>query len=389
MEGNIEKLIVVHVGDVLKCPPALNVLRLSVAAGLETSLVTTPDHEMGEYALSIPDKVKTIVIGASYRAAGSMLSKALGLKKTKRMLLDAIDDEYDDKGSIVWIVSDLTIKHLGDSVKRYRYVLHIMELTEELYYSKKIKTLKLDASDLGNKALAVVVPNESRAYITQAWWKLETLPLVLPNKPVGSIEMPRNADIANEECRGLVASLSEKKIILYQGITHKERPLLPFFEAVRILGDPYVFATMGASDPLPWINDEQYVHFPFVQPPEHLEITSHAYIGVLSYFPVEAQYSILNAVFCAPNKSFEYSRFGVPMISNDNFELNLIFEKYDCGISVKAFKPNEIAAAIKRVDESYSTYSAGAMNYFRSVNMNETFTDVLDAISIKLAAGVF
>lgn len=381
----IEKIILVHIGDVIKCPPALNVLRLSVSAGLRTSLVTTCDHGVYEYARSVPNEVKITAIDAPYEAAGSIISKALGLRKTKRILLNAIDGEYDNGKTIVWVVSDLTLKHLGNSIKSYRYVLHMMELSEELYYSKKIKNLKLNPNDLGNNALAVVVPNQSRAYITQAWWKLKALPLVLPNKPVDYIQMSRNAEVKNNECSRLVKLLSEKKIILYQGIVHKERPLLPFFEAVKSLGDPYVFAAMGANDPLPHINDKQYVHFPYVQAPEHLEITSHAYIGVLSYFPVEAQYSILNAVFCAPNKTFEYSRFGVPMISNDNFELNAMFEKHRCGVSVKHFNSNEIASAIKMLDSNYSTYSEGAVQYFSSVNMDEQFTHILETINGRFA----
>lgn len=380
--SKINKIIIVHVGDVLRCPPALNVIKLADNLGLHVSLVTTKDHESSEYLKSMPDGVRLEVVDAPYSAKKSLVAKAAGIGKTKRMLLQAIDREYSEDNSIVWVVSDVSLKHLGNSLLSYRYVLHLMELSEELYYSKRVKSFKLDAEKLSNCASAVVVPNESRAYITQAWWGIDRLPAVLPNKPVDASKISKNAFVSDPKCKEILETVGERKIILYQGIAHKERPLLPFFQAVKSLGESYVFATMGEVDPLPQIEDSQYIHFPFVQPPGHLEITSHARIGVLSYFPVKAQYSILNAVFCAPNKSFEYSRFGIPMLSNSNFELNQMFERYSCGISVKSFDPDAIAAAISAIDGDYGHYSAGAAAYYSSVDMEKEFNSILDNIEL-------
>lgn len=383
----VNRIIVVHVGDILKCPPALNVVRLAHRRKLETAIVTTSDYERDSYRASLPPECVVELIDGPYGSNRNLIAKAIRLELIKKQLIAAIDRLYSRDDAIVWIVSDVTLKHLGSSVAKYRYVLHFMELTEALYYSKRVKAIKLNAKELSDDALAVVVPNKSRACITQAWWGLEREPLVLPNKPVDDLSIEKGAGIDDPAASEIVDSLKGKKIILYQGIAHKERPLKPFYDAVKLLGDAYAFVTLGAVDPLSSIKDKQYSHIPFVQPPEHLRITSHAYIGVLSYFPVRAQYSILNAVFCAPNKSFEYARFGIPMIANSNCELDSIFRHYGCGECVIEFAGSEIATLIKAIDDDYARYSSGSLSYYSSVDMDKCFDEVLQMVSFTLMRG--
>ena len=43
-----------------------------------------------------------------------------------------------------------------------------------------------------------------------------------------------------------------------------------------------------------------------------MEITSYARIGINFYRP-----NCLNKAFCAPNKIYEFSGFGIPIIGND------------------------------------------------------------------------
>ena len=43
------------------------------------------------------------------------------------------------------------------------------------------------------------------------------------------------------------------------------------------------------------------IYIPQIPSPQHLFVTSIAYIGILVYDPIS-----LNQIFCAPNKIFEY-----------------------------------------------------------------------------------
>lgn len=43
-----------------------------------------------------------------------------------------------------------------------------------------------------------------------------------------------------------------------------------------------------------------------------------ASIGVMSYSPHQKTHAgVVNALYCAPNKIFEYGKYGKPMIAND------------------------------------------------------------------------
>ena len=53
-------------------------------------------------------------------------------------------------------------------------------------------------------------------------------------------------------------------------------------------------------------------HIPFTPAPDYLYFTSRAYIGIVNYAD-----NCLNNIYCAPNKIYEYSAFGVPMLAND------------------------------------------------------------------------
>lgn len=66
---------------------------------------------------------------------------------------------------------------------------------------------------------------------------------------------------------------------------------------------------------------------PYITAPYHLEVTSHAFIGILIYAPVYGTFtSPLNSIYCAPNKLYEFSHFGIPMIGNNIPGLNTLLK---------------------------------------------------------------
>ena len=58
----------------------------------------------------------------------------------------------------------------------------------------------------------------------------------------------------------------------------------------------------------------------FFNPPKHLYFLRYAHIALVPYKPgaIEgAGFSILNALYCAPNKIFEYAGNNLPMVGTD------------------------------------------------------------------------
>lgn len=385
MTKRLSNIIVVHIGDLLAFPPTLNVANLLCDEGYRVRVITTSDHSDADYKKALPAGVALSFLESAYSVSATIPQKIASMLSIRKELWKLIDDCYVASNSLIWVSSEVAMKHLGHRIVRCNYVFHVMELAERIRYRLGHDFPAMDTERIGNNALAIVVPERTRAHITKAWWNLRDMPLVLPNKPVESGSSSRGQLVSDAEARRALELMSGKKIILYQGITHRERPLRPYLDAVEMLGCDFAFATMGSEDPLKGVVSDRYVHIPYVEAPKHLEITSNAYIGVLSYFPFKGHVSILNPLFCAPNKTFEYAKFGIPMLGNDNPNLDYIFEKWGCGSALSSFEGEVIAKAIETIDSHYPSMSAAARNYYDSVDMPALIRDIMDAVELRLA----
>ena len=116
-------------------------------------------------------------------------------------------------------------------------------------------------------------------------------------------------------------------------------------------------------------------------PPGHLQITSHAYIGVLSYVPTkETGYSVLNTLYCAPNKVYEFAQFGIPMIGNDNPGLNYLFKTEGIGEMFETWTEDAICEAIKKIEGEYAAYSNNTIDFFNKENVKDYVVRVLNLL---------
>lgn len=299
--------------------------------------------------------------------------------RIKKRTWNVINQWKSNNDDIVWVIGDVSLKHLGRKILGTKYILHMLELCETIPYYHSLPIFKMDATKYSNSAYKMVVSEYNRAHITKAWWNVDRLPAVLPNKPYNDHSYSKNEKITkSDEAKNVIDKLKGKKIILYQGLITKERPLDEYIKAVSDLGDDYAFVIMSnGEDTYKHLGSNNYYFIPFVAPPYHLQITSHAHIGVLSYVPTPNQSSILNAVYCAPNKLFEYASFGIPMISNDVPALKYEFDTKKCGIAVKNLTKKEIYESILKIEERYEEFSKNSKKLYKSVDIKEKIAEIL------------
>ena len=221
----------------------------------------------------------------------------------------------------------------------------------------------------------------NRAHIAKAWFGLEKLPYIMPNKPYMERLKPR-MDITDSYCKGVINQIADKTIIIYQGIIDKERPLAPFIEAVEQLGNEYALVIMSSDvEKLKAIAGKNTYLLPFVNPPHHLEITSWASIGILTYVPVRGETtSPLNAVYCAPNKIFEYAMFGIPMIGNDIPGLKSALVDNKIGKICDTGNREEIIKTITDINNEYESMSKHSYSFYENI---DNLKEVLDIIHSK------
>ncbi|RFU60991.1 hypothetical protein [Bacillus sp. V59.32b] len=373
------KILLVHIGPIFKYPPALTVLQYLNDLGIETILCTTDiDSQTAELCAKRGVKVKNIV--ANYERTISPFLKLFRLIKIKKALWKEIDNIYDSETSI-WVFSDLALKHLGKRLLKKRFILHMFELNEKTLYYRKLPLLALNTALYAKKAVCVIQAEYNRAHISKAWWDLEKLPYILPNKPYSNNEIKKYSHISNQKASIIINKLKGKKIILYQGILSPERPLDVFIKAVNKLGEDYAFVVMsGGENIYKDIGSENFYFIPYIANPYHLEVTSHAYIGVLTYVPTNNEFSMLNALYCAPNKLYEYSKFGIPMIGNDVPGLSYAFNTSGCGVCFETFEESNVISAIKAVEKNYDFMAAKSKEFYNKVDIKGTIKEIVDSI---------
>ena len=379
------KVIVVLIADLLKTPPALSVIKALDDLKHEV-IVCTVGNSIKDYQESLKNvnHVKFELICDNYEDNISLFQKLSRMRSIRKNLWKKIDRYYDNN-TLIWVLSDVSVKHLGKELLSRNYLIHFLELIEDMYYISGNPILKLDRKAYVGKAKTIIECEYNRAHITKAWWDLPKLPDVLPNKPYISINISKDAEITSSvEIKNIIKKIEGKKIVLYQGNISKERPLDGYIKAISELGNDWAFVMMlNGENPYQNIKSTNVYYIPFVAPPFHLEVTSHAYIGVLSYVPVKNSHSILNTLYCAPNKIWEYSKFGIPMISNDLPALKYLFDTKHIGYCSDRMTINSIKTTLLKIDSNYNELSANAKTFYNSYDYKRKVSEIIKKSSSK------
>lgn len=279
----------------------------------------------------------------------------------------------------LWTTSMNAIRTVGYNALKYRNVLQLMELSKYGYSFHYL--IKFNLGKIANRSWKTVVPEINRAYIQKVWWDLKRTPYVLPNKPYdikpGEITTELEAGISKMK-------LESRKIILYLGGIYPDRNFEDYAKAIKKMKG-YVLYIVGkafsqsADDMLRELITKYSVEYlGAFDPPRHLALVKYSYIGLLPYKPVSSGgLSELNALYCAPNKIFEYAGNGVPMVGSDVIGLRLPFEQWDIGCCCDDNSENSISNAILKVDINHDKMSQNCFDFYNSVDLNKIVLDIL------------
>ncbi len=94
-------------------------------------------------------------------------------------------------------------------------------------------------------------------------------------------------------------------------------------------------------------NPRRFREVPYAAYPGHFAHTVKCHVGLMLYDPDVN----LNYRFCAPNKLYEYTMLGLPIIASGQDHLRRIIEGNGFGICVDPKKPHTIARAVARLTD--------------------------------------
>lgn len=270
---------------------------------------------------------------------------------------------HETHSDLLWVVHEETAFEFKKCLQGKRYVLSLYELNDHRRdFLEQIKPVIKGAQE-------VLVPEYNRACILRVWSQLDKTPTVIPNKPLNH-PLKRNIPNSYQE------QLKGKKIILYQGYINRSRNLDKVCEAVKDMPG-YCIVLMGKGDDN-YIHElkqkyPQILHISFIAPPEHLYVTSWAHIAIVKY-----DFIVLNAIFCAPNKTWEYTGFGIPVLCHHIPGLEYTIGRYSAGVCCDMDEKEEIKKAILQIEANYEQFSKNAISFYNSCNIKQEILTIVE-----------
>lgn len=347
-------------------PPVLSTLLSLSDLGHDVSIVCVDINEYWRKELAkrdieyyiIPDKKKRNKIG-----------KIFEYLNFKKKTLSHLSEKVDDNNTLLWVIGGNTIFCMGESLKKYKYILQIQELHENDASYKRVFAKVI------NDACAVFVNEYNRAVLYQCWYNMRIRPYVIPNKPY-FIDTNSSFDISSHVDANSLGRIKNSKVILFQGQIVSYRDLSPYIRAAKELGGYQIVLLgneYGMVDKYKLI-DDSLIYIKRIPAPQYLGITVLSHICLITYDPHS-----LNNAYCAPNKIFEYGAFGKPMIGNDIPGLKVV-EKHHAGLLVDEDNIDSIKDALIAIERDYRFYSEGAKLLYDSVDNNTTIASVLSSL---------
>lgn len=274
--------------------------------------------------------------------------------------LSLIDSTPHD---LLWIIHEETLHEFYPALTGKKYIVCFYELNDHR------RNFLDDMQFALQNAKEVMVPEYNRACILRVWEKLKKTPTVVPNKPLFH---PLERNIPNPYSD----QLEGKKIILYQGYIQRSRNIDTVCEAVKDMPD-YTVVMMGKGDQT-YIDElkskyPHIIHISFVTPPNHLYITSYARIAIVKY-----DFVVLNAIFCAPNKTWEYTGFGIPVLCHNIPGLEYTIGRYQAGVCCDMDDKEEVKKAIQQIEANYDQYSKNAILFYNSCDIKQEILAIVE-----------
>ncbi|MBR8704743.1 hypothetical protein [Bacteroides pyogenes] len=280
----------------------------------------------------------------------------------------------NNNDTLLWFGNAETLLPMKWALLHYKYAVTFLELLD----NKKFRMFLL--KDMAKKAEFVVSCEETRSYIMKAWWKLTSLPYTMPNKPYDDPNVLK--ELTDEKAISLLHQIGNKKIIIYQGIVKELGILTQFAKAVNEVPDDFILLIMG-PDPenlVPKLKEitSKVLYSEYIASPNHLQVTGRARIGIVYYNGD----SNLNRAYCAPNKIYEYSAFGIPMIANNIPGLKNTVGLCGAAKCIDLISQN-IVNSIEYIDRNYDELSRKSRLFYESTNIKEIMRQIIDNNHIK------
>lgn len=372
----MQTITVVEVNNITTLPPTQNLVRVLLSMGYKVNLIGNNLSCLADDILN-NNNFKRFDI-PTYGG------KTMAGRFIRKMRIRSIAIQYIrncmKESDYLWTTSMETVVIVGKEILKYKNIMQLMELVKSARTLHNLIKIPLDG--YAKKSWKNVAVEINRAYIQKIWWDLDKLPAVLPNKPFsldyGDVQSDGSAAIN-------IMKNENRRIILYLGGIWSDRNFEIYAKAIGRMNEYalYIVGKTFSNEGKIMIDrlQKEYgvVYLGGFNPPKHLAFVQYADIGLLPYKPIkQGVNSELNALYCAPNKIWEYAGFGVPMVGSDVLGLKLPFEQWNIGRCCDLNDENSIIKAIEEVDRNHDEMSKNCYKFYDSVDLEKIVSEILE-----------
>lgn len=370
--------------DIVKYPPVISIIYSLLFLDVKPCLIGNISSP--ELKNDFKSKGVEYYNAIEYNVKDSNIKKLYNQLSFKKNITSILREKFEG-GDLVWIFNLETIILLEKIVEKYPSIIHFFEFSPP-HFNWKYKILNpfFSLKSVLHNAYNVVHCEYNRSQITKGLYDMDYLPVILPNKPFYDENLVKHPPLEiKKKIEQYRALFNERKVILYQGgFNEHERPLDAFCQAIENLPEDFLLVMMGSDSPykkklISKYRSERILFPDYIPAPFHLLLTQMSYIAILTYYPCSSTFAdVINPIYCAPNKLFEYTKFGKPMIGNNIPGLYYDFRYYHSGLCVDdPLEPSAIVRAIEKIDEDYSSYAKGALELYNSVDINKKVSKII------------
>lgn len=366
------RVIIVLKGRLDSYPPTLSVIFTCHKLGYEVILLC---NEIGNILNAYLSIFGIKIIKSNINITNSYFSRIKQYIQFKNFVNKHINNEYIPNNTIIWLATADTAISIGSKIYRFKFIINILELYDEFpihrFFIKRI----------AKKANAIVVPEFNRANIFRVWWRLKKLPHVLENYPNYSIPEQKQfefSDKIDSILKDIELFANNRKILIYQGHI---RDIDILCQALDEMESELCLILMGYDTAYVQNLQETYPsvvrYIGFIPPPYHLKVTSSADFAILFYEP-----NSLNNSFCAPNKIWEYTKFGIPILCNDLAGLNNV-KILKFGTICDFGNKSELIDKMSQLIRNQNIQSQNSLVYFNQYDYDSILKNILNEVHLN------
>ena len=383
-----KRIFIIMQVDLIYYPPALTLIK--TLCDLKYTPIYVGEYSDEKQKNELRQRGVQFIDTPRYDVRASLLKKWIAYIQYKHYIYKILETYKINDCEEVWLLNDgreLLLLMLDKIVKKYKTGVQLYEFSL-FKYSWKHRLLNpfFNARNTLRQVNKVVCCEYNRAQIEKNVFQLSKTPYILPNKPYDEEEIVKIPDDIRDVLNNISEKVAHKHVLLYQGIIYKkDRRLDEFCEAISELPESYMFVIMGKTTPYAEqlrmkYPSERILFAPFIRPPYHLLVTQMASIGILSYIPDNSSMeNVINTIYCAPNKIFEYAKYSKPMIANDVPGLKYIFSQYGCGEVVDyPLRVREIVNKIHQIEKHYDEFAGNARKYYDSIQLAPIIQQIVE-----------